>query len=76
MFNLESTRSLQGLFCRVVFQTGGFQSVFVHVVVPPQVQDFAHPIVELYEVSVSPLLQLVKVPLNGSITLWCINHSS
>lgn len=34
------------------------------------------PLVELYEAPVSRFLQLDKVPLDGSMTLWCISHSS
>ncbi|KAK4810833.1 hypothetical protein QYF61_008805 [Mycteria americana] len=41
-----------------------------------QVQDFALPLVELHEVPVSPFLQSVQVPLDGSTTLWHISHSS
>ncbi|KAK4825192.1 hypothetical protein QYF61_025120, partial [Mycteria americana] len=42
----------------------------------PQVQNFALPLVELHEVSVSPFLQPVDVPLDGSMTLQHISHSS
>jgi len=34
------------------------------------------PFVELYEFSVGPFLQPVKVLLNGSTSIWSINHSS
>ena len=39
-------------------------------------QIFAVPLAELYEVPVSPFLQPVVVPLDGSTTLWSISHSS
>jgi len=48
---------------------GGSQCVMVHRTFLPQVQDFALPFVEPYEV-------FVKVPLDGSTTLWHIDHSS
>ena len=41
-------------------------------VIPPQMQNF----VELREVPLSPILQPVEVPLNGSTTIWCISHPS
>ncbi|KAK4824703.1 hypothetical protein QYF61_017929 [Mycteria americana] len=49
--------------------------VVVHWVIPSQLQDFPFPFVELPEVPVSPFLQPVKVPLNGSTTIWHISHS-
>ena len=64
------------LFCKAAFQPVGPQHVLVDGVVPPQVQDFALPLVEQHEAPVSPFLQLVQVPLNGSTTLWCIGPSS
>ena len=45
-------------------------------VVPPHIQDFSLPFAELYNIPVSSFLQPVKVLLNGSLTLWCISHSS
>jgi len=48
----------------------------VHGVIPPQVQVFALPLVELHEAPDSPFLWPVKVPLNGSTTLWHISQSS
>jgi len=44
-------------------------------VVPPQVQDSAL-LVELHKVPVGPFLQPVEVPLDSSMTLWCVSHSS
>lgn len=43
-------------------------------IVPSQVQDFVLPLVELHEVSVSPFLQPVEVPLYGSTTLLCMGY--
>ena len=54
----------------------GPQHILVHGFVLPEGQDFALPLVECHEVPVSPFLQPVKVPLDGSVTLWCISHSS
>jgi len=45
-------------------------------VVPPQVEDFALLVVELHEVPVSPFLQPVQAPLDGSTTLCCISSFS
>ena len=39
------------------------QSVLVHGLIPPLLQDVAFPFAEVPEVPVSPLLQPVKVPL-------------
>jgi len=44
-------------------------------VTPLQLQDLALPIVEFHEVPVSPFLQPVGVPLDGSTTLWHIRRS-
>ena len=54
----------------------GLEHVLVHGIVLPQVQDFGLPFVEHQKVSVSPFLQSVKVPLDGSTTLWCTSYSS
>lgn len=39
-------------------------------------QDLALSIVELHRVPLSPFVQLVEVPLDGSATLWFVSHSS
>lgn len=67
MFHMVSTRTPQVLFCKAAFQLGGS--------LPgpwgcPRVQDFALLLVELHEVCISPFLQLVKVRLDSSRTLW------
>lgn len=59
-------------FCQAAFQLGGTQHVLVAEIVLPQLQDFALPLVELYEVLVSPLLQLVPIPLEHNLTPRCI----
>ncbi|KAK4818982.1 LOW QUALITY PROTEIN: hypothetical protein QYF61_022649 [Mycteria americana] len=66
----------QVLSCQAAFQLSSPQNILVHGVVPPQVQDLALLLVEVHEVPVSPFLQPVEVPLDGSMTLWCISHSS
>ncbi|PKU44133.1 hypothetical protein llap_5545 [Limosa lapponica baueri] len=63
------------LFCQAASQVGGPQHILVNEADPPQVQDFVL-LVELHEVPVSPFLQPSKVPLEGSMTLWCISQSS
>jgi len=45
-------------------------------VVPPHMQDFALPSVELHEVPVSPFLQPVQVSLDGSTTLSRVSYFS
>jgi len=50
--------------------------MLTHGVVPSRVQDFAVLLVELHEVSVSPIIQPVKVPLGDSSTVWHISYSS
>lgn len=42
----------------------------------PQLQNFALPLVDLYEATAKPFLQPVQVPLDGILTLWCISPSS
>ena len=59
-------QNTQVLLCRPAFQSVGLQFVLVSGVIPPLVQHFALPFVELHEVSICPVLQPVKVPLNGS----------
>ena len=39
-------------------------------------QDLALSLVELHEASISPFLQPVEVPLDGSTILWYSSHSS
>ena len=63
----------QVLFCKAAFQTpactgaGGYFS---------QMQDIGLPFVELHETPVGPSLHPVKVPLNDSTPIWCIDHYS
>jgi len=52
------------------------QNMLMPGVVSPRVKDFAFLLVKLQEISVSPFPQVVGVPLNGSMTFWCISHSS
>ena len=66
MSNKVSTRTGQGLFCRVVYQLVSPQPILVLGVIPSQVQDSALPIVDLHEHPVGPFLQPAKVPLNSS----------
>jgi len=66
----------QVLFSKAVFQPFGPQHVLVHGVIPPQVQGLAFPFADLQRTPVHPFLQPVWVPLNGSTTSWCVNHSS
>lgn len=69
-------KDTQVLFCNTAFQIGDLQHILVCGIVPYKVQDLALFIVELHRVPVSPFVQLVEVPLDGSATLWFVNHSS
>ncbi|KAK4832374.1 hypothetical protein QYF61_022229 [Mycteria americana] len=61
----------------IALQLDSTWHILVPGVVPPQEeQDFALLLVELHEIPVSPFLQPVKVPLDGSTTFWPISHSS
>lgn len=53
-------------FCQAALQLGVPEHKLVHGVVPFQRQDVA--LVELHEIPVSLFLQLVNVPLDGSMT--------
>jgi len=46
----------------------------MHGLIPSQVQDFAFPFAELFEITVGLLLQPVQVPLNSRTTICLINH--
>lgn len=58
-------REPQGLLWKSAFQLGGPQHVLV--------QDFALLLVKLHEVPVSPFVQHVEVPMDGSMTL-CVHQ--
>jgi len=45
-------------------------------VAPTQVQDLAFGLVEPYEVCMSPLFELVRVPLDGIPSLGCVDRST
>lgn len=64
----------QVIFCQVALNLGVPSHVLVPGIVSPQMQDFEFLCFELHEVPVSPFLQTVKVPMNGSSTqlfLFC-----
>lgn len=65
----------QGVFSQGAFQLGSPHCILVPGVAPPLVQDFALPLVELQQVSVSPFLQPLEVIMDGSTTHWSISHS-
>lgn len=58
------------------FPVGQPQCVLVDGVIPPQVQDFTFSLVELHRITLCPFLQPVEVPLNGSVAISSISHSS
>lgn len=43
---------------------------------PSWVHNVTFPFIEFHEIPVGQFLQPIKVPLNGTITIWCIHHSS
>lgn len=64
----------QVLYIKGVFQKICSQNVLLHDehVVPPPVPGFILPLIELHKVPVSTSVHGVEVPLDGSMTLWCI----
>ena len=62
------------LFCKAAFQLGGPQHILVPGAVPPQGQDFV--LLEFHGVPVSPFLQPIEVPLDGSTTLCLSSYFS
>lgn len=74
-FNSVSTRTLSGPLLLSCFPDGCPQYVLVPGVVPPCWQDSSPPLVELHEVSVSPPLQPILVPLDDCLAHWCDGRS-
>lgn len=67
----------QVLFCKATFQSVSWWCVLLHGIVLLQGQDFAFPTVEHQDrIPAGPFLLLVKVSLDVSTAIWCINHSS
>ena len=75
MFNRLSTRTLRSFLqsCFSDSQPPACTGAWGYF---SQMQDIALAFVELQEIPVGPSLQPVKVPLNGSTPIWCIDHSS
>ena len=46
-----------------------------HGAIPPQLQGSAFPFIQLHESPLLSFLPSITVPLNGSTTIRCINHS-
>lgn len=63
-------------FCKATFQSVGWQRVQVRGVIPPQMQDLVFPFVKRDDIALVPFLQPVEAPLNGGITISCVDHSS
>jgi len=59
---MVSTRNTGVLFCKAAFQPVIPLHAVMPGVVPPQVQDFALPLVDMHEVPVRLFLQLVEGP--------------
>ena len=75
MFIIMFARVLSS-FSAKLFPPGWPKHVLVPGVVPPEVQDFPRPVVELHDVLVCPFLQPVHIPLDGSMTLWYMSYFS
>lgn len=71
MFNLFST---MGFFSEELLADSWPQPLQWHWVILAQVQDLVFTFDEIHEVSISPFLQPVQVPLNSIPTLQCYNH--
>lgn len=56
---------------KAVFQLVSPQHVLMHGVISPQGKNFVFLHVEMHEVRLSPFLQPVQIPLNGSTALHC-----
>ena len=70
-FNLVPTMSFSA------FQPVIPKPVLIREVIPPQVQAFSGLFISVFSISyVSLFLQLVKLPLNSSTIMWCINRSN
>lgn len=63
------------LLCYPVGLPGLLLLNFFQATRPPHVLDFVLLLVELNEISISPLLQPPQVPVEGSIALWCLSYS-
>jgi len=76
MFIFLSSKTPRSFNEKLLFQLIGPQHILVHGAIPPQVQDFAFPLVGLHEAPASSFLQPVEVPLDGNTSLQCVSHSS
>lgn len=65
-----------GPFLQSCFPTGQPPHCTVSRVIPPQVQEFAIPSVDLPNIPVTLFLQLVEFLLNGNTTIWSVSHFS
>ena len=63
----------QVLLCRAVLKPFISQSVLILEVAPTHVHDLALGLVEPHEVHMDPLLELVQMPLNGTLSLRRVN---
>ncbi|KAK4831516.1 hypothetical protein QYF61_018100 [Mycteria americana] len=73
---LAGNQDPQVLFCKAALKLVDPQPVLLPGIIPPQVQGFGLPFAELHKVPVSPFLQPVQVPLDGSMPICCTSCSS
>ncbi|KAK4818126.1 hypothetical protein QYF61_006213 [Mycteria americana] len=66
----------QVLLCRAALNHIIPQPVLILGVAPTQLQDPALGLVDLHEGHTGPLLELVQVPLDGILSLRCVNHTT
>lgn len=64
----------QGLFCKAALQAVRPYSVPVDKIIPPQVQGFAFPFVELHKAPLRSFLQLAQIPLNDNMN--CVTYQT
>ncbi|KAK4826593.1 hypothetical protein QYF61_010355 [Mycteria americana] len=69
-------QDLQVLPCRAALNPFMPQPILILGIAPTQAQDLGLGLVELHEVYKAPLLQPVKVPLDGIPSLKCINFTT
>lgn len=65
MFSHSGTGTPKSFSCKAAFWVVGPQSILVHGVIPPQVQDLTFLFIGYHEAPARPILQPVHDPVNG-----------
>lgn len=63
------------LVSKAAFQLCSTKQLLMPGAFPAHMQDFTLLLAELHEMLFSTFIQTVEVPLDGSMTPWCIFHS-